>query len=428
MSLGKTTVARHYAKFLAAVKVTPGDQFIETAGAQLANEGVDGIKKTIEAVVKAGGGTIFVDEAYQLTSGNSYGGGAVLDFLLAEMENKVGTIVFILAGYNREMEKFFEHNPGLKSRIPHQLQFTDYKDEELMYMFESIVQKTFKGRMKVEDGMHGLYVRIVIRRLGRRRGQPGFANARDLQIVFAKIRERQAERLERERNQGKVPDDFLFTAEDLIGPDPSEAIKNIKAWDKLQSMIGLQAVKDAVCNFFNIIQENFEREMSEREPLGVSLNRVFLGSPGTGKTTVAKLYGEILAGLGLLSNGEGKDYNRSGTGQTNQEKWLVITKNPSDFIGAALGASEQNTKAILANTVGKVLIIDEVSHISFFFLLSNGCSRCRHICFMVGANQTNQAQSPINLKRLSLIPSWLRYKVYQARIVACFSSDTGIKC
>ena len=44
----------------------------------------------------------------------------------------------------------------------------------------------------------------------------------------------------------------------------------------------------------------------------------------------------------------------------------MITKNPSDFIGAVLGASEQNTKAILANAVGKVLIIDEVAQIYFF--------------------------------------------------------------
>ena len=293
------------------MKIIPGDQFIETTGSRLANEGVDGIKQTVDSVVKAGGGVIFVDEAYQLTSGNNHGGGAVLDFLLAEMENQVGTIVFLLAGYNREMEKFFEHNPGLKSRIPHQLQFTDYKDEELMSIFESIVQKTFGGRMKLEDGIHGLYVRILTRRLGRRRGQPGFGNARDLQIAFGRIRDRQAERLNRERTKGKATNDFLFTAEDLIGPHPSKAIGEIKAWDKLHRMIGLQAVKDAVHTFLILIEENFQREISEQEPIEVSLNRVFLGSPGTGKTSVAKLYGEILAGLGLLSNGEGQDFNQS---------------------------------------------------------------------------------------------------------------------
>jgi hypothetical protein len=40
--------------------------------------------------------------------------------------------------------------------------------------------------------------------------------------------------------------------------------------------------------------------------------------------------------------------------------WSVVIKNPADFIGSALGQSESQTKAILASTVGKVLIIDEV--------------------------------------------------------------------
>ena len=48
----------------------------------------------------------------------------------------------------------------------------------------------------------------------------------------------------------------------------------------------------------------------------------------------------------------------------------MITKSPSDFVGAVLGASEQNTKAILSNAMGKVLIIDEVGQNILFLFLS----------------------------------------------------------
>lgn len=107
MSTGKTTVARLYAKFLTTVGALPGDVFEETTGAKLASEGVPGCKKILDKIQNDGGGALFIDEAYQLASGTHAGGAAVLDFLLAEVENLTGKVVFILAGYNKNMEKFF---------------------------------------------------------------------------------------------------------------------------------------------------------------------------------------------------------------------------------------------------------------------------------------------------------------------------------
>ncbi|KAH0541822.1 hypothetical protein FGG08_003705 [Glutinoglossum americanum] len=338
---GKTTIARLYAKFLISAGVLPGGAFIETTGSRLGNDGVSGAKKQIDRIHNAGGGTLFVDEAYQLTEKQSHNGGQVLDFLLAEMENNVGKIVFILAGYNKQMEKFFEHNPGLASRVPYKLQFADYTDAELQQILQKHISKKYAGKLKVEDGTDGQYVRIAIRRLGRGRGRDGFGNARALQNAFSRISERQAERVARERGEGLMPDNFYLTKEDLIGPEPSKAIARSGAWKRLQEQVGLETVKGSIRILIDRVKTNYLRELQEKPLVQVSLNRVFLGSPGTGKTTVGRLYGQILADLGLLSSGE------------------IVEKSPADFIGSVLGESESNTKAILAATLGKVLIIDE---------------------------------------------------------------------
>lgn len=412
-------MARQYGKFLASKKIVSGYAFIETTGSLLAHQGIKGAEKAVNDALNAGGGAIFIDEAYQLVgTGASSGGDLVLDYLLGEMENRVGKIVFIFAGYRKQMEKFFEHNPGLRSRVPYELQFADYTDAELLRMLSSLIRKKYKGRMKVDDGVEGLYTRVVVRKLGRGRGREGFGNARDLQNRFSKISERQAARIKREQRSGQPIDAFLLTKEDIVGPDPGQALTKSAAWKELQSLIGLKSVKDSVQDLFDMVAANYHRELDEKEPLQVALNRVFLGSPGTGKTSVGKLYGQILVDIGMLSNGEGMHYSPMEYGDEFTDVFfcfLVVVKNPSDFTGAYLGQSEKQTKSILDSTVGKVLIIDEVSSArslieSYPFLQHVP----RHTCSMGEARRAREAQT--TSKRPSSTPSSLKSKMSQEMI------------
>jgi SpoVK/Ycf46/Vps4 family AAA+-type ATPase len=328
-------------KHLVIVGAIPGQAFKETTGSKLASDGVKGCESLLEGIKNEGGGILFIDEAYQLSSGNSPGGKAVLDFLLAEVENLRGKITFVLAGYSKQMESFFAHNPGFPSRFPIEMKFEDYDDKQLLDIFRLQLHNQFKGRMSVENGSDGLYARIATRRIGYSRGKEGFGNARAVENCLSNILKRQADRLGRERRAKLKPNDLFLTKEDMIGPEPSGSLHKSKGWQALQSMTGLSEVKQTAKVLFDTLKTNYERELEEEPLIELSLNRVFVGNPGTGKTTVAKYYGQILVDLGLLSNGE------------------VVIKNPSDFVGAHLGQSEAQTKGILAATVGKVLVIDE---------------------------------------------------------------------
>ena len=139
-----------------------------------------------------------------------------------------------------------------------------------------------------------------------------------------------------------------MTVEHVIGKRPTK--ENIpalrKALEELHSHIGLKSVKKEVDELVASAQNNYDKELRYEEIDAAPLNRLFLGNPGTGKTTIALIYGRILAALGLLSKGG------------------VLDRKASDFKGSVVGESEKNTDAIIELAQGNVLLIDEAYSLS----------------------------------------------------------------
>ena len=138
---GKTTVARLVARIYRAVGVLPTGHLTEVDKAGLVAGYVgQSEEKTTKVLAAADGGVLFIDEAYSLT-GDDFGE-SVIDLLVKAAEDRRETLVIILAGYTGPMAEFLEANPGLESRFGTVIEFPDYTDEQLLTIFERLVEKS----------------------------------------------------------------------------------------------------------------------------------------------------------------------------------------------------------------------------------------------------------------------------------------------
>ena len=172
--------------------------------------------KTKEVLKKAMGGVLFIDEAYYLYKPDNerdYGSEAI-EILLQVMENQRDDLVVILAGYKEPMDKFYESNPGLSSRIANHIDFPDYSTEELLKI----------AKLMLEDQQYQLTTNAesaLVQYIQKRKEKPLFANARSVKNALDRARMRQANRIFDSRGQ-------VLTKKELV---------NLEAEDILQSTV-----------------------------------------------------------------------------------------------------------------------------------------------------------------------------------------------
>ena len=137
---GKTTVARIVGNMYRSLGILSKGHFIEATRTDLIAEYQGQTALKVKRLIqKAKGGVLFIDEAYSITENeksDSYGRECLTELTKA-LEDYRDDLVVIVAGYDDLMKKFFESNPGLKSRFNYFINFEDYSVNQMFEIFLS---------------------------------------------------------------------------------------------------------------------------------------------------------------------------------------------------------------------------------------------------------------------------------------------------
>ncbi|PYZ98144.1 stage V sporulation protein K [Alteribacter lacisalsi] len=345
---GKTTIARLLARIYHELGVLPREHVTEVDRSHLVGSYLGQTEeKTMNVIKEAAGGVLFIDEAYSLkregSSGTDYGQTAV-DTLVSAMTGGefAGSFAVILAGYPEEMRRFLWSNPGLRSRFPenNHIHLPDYSINELLEIGEHVaLDNDFS---LTEEALPAFR-----HRLEKEQVDDSFGNARSARnIVLNAVFKKGARAAAKESYTRK---DFTVLEKDDFHIGDKEEERTGTPEERLGELIGLESVKKEVRTLASFVKVQKMRREKQLPSVPVQLHSLFTGNPGTGKTTVAKIFSEILYELDLLKRGH------------------LVVAGRSDLVSGYTGQTAGKTKKKIREALGGVLLIDEA-----YSLLSGG--------------------------------------------------------
>nr|YP_009393492.1 Rubisco expression protein [Bostrychia simpliciuscula]ARW62054.1 Rubisco expression protein [Bostrychia simpliciuscula] len=212
---GKTTVAMKMADILNRLGYIKKGHLMTVTRDDLVGQYIGHTApKTKEVLKQAMGGVLFIDEAYYLYKPDNerdYGAEAI-EILLQVMENQRDDLVVIFAGYKDRMDKFYESNPGLSSRVTNHVDFPDYTAEELLQIAKLMLEEQqYKLALHADE--------VLFEYAEKRMKQPHFANARSIRNALDRARMRQANRI-------FISGDKILTKNDLVTIESEDILKS----------------------------------------------------------------------------------------------------------------------------------------------------------------------------------------------------------
>ncbi len=350
---GKSTVARTFGRLFKAMGLIPTDRVVERKPGDILSTYVNDSDKNMDAAVnEAMGGVLFIDEAYALADYDETGhcnneeGLKALTRLMTRMEDDQGKFVLVCAGYKDKMQNLYKANEGFRRRFSHEINIENYTPDELTEIFVRMAKKKFKLEVPADTRET---LRACMGKICAEKAGPQFGNAGEAGKLLNEVQRRQSARIKplilEVISKGVRPsDDLLFTLrpEDIpyeVKPVASEE----ECLKELDGLVGLEGVKSEIRKLLETIKaaKLNEKLYGEQGKSVLADHYLFLGNPGTGKTTVARLMGRIFHTLGLLPKED------------------VTEVSAADMIGKFRGTTARIVREKVDSAMGGVLFIDE---------------------------------------------------------------------